>query len=94
MKNYLSLHLVVVKNMKDSKSYREISNYIEYIACCIGAFANRFDISNQEAYRYLLRFGGLSFLYEFYDVEHTFSIDDAVDDITKIAQRNGGALYD
>lgn len=80
--------------MKNSASYRELSNQVEYIACCIGVFANRFNISNQEAYRYLLKFGGLSFLYDFYDVEHTFSIDEAIDDITMITQRNGGALYD
>lgn len=80
--------------MKDNTLNRELSNQIEYIVCCIGMFANRFNISNQEAYRYLNKFGGLSFLYEFYDVEHTFSIDETVDDITMIAQRNGGALYD
>ena len=85
---------MISNRMKNTKSYRELSNQIEYIACCIGVFANRFGITNQEAYRYLLKFGGLSFLYEFYDLEHTFSIDEAVDDITKITQRNGGALYD
>lgn len=79
--------------MKDNIN-RDLSNQIEYIACCIGVFANKFKLSNQEAYRYLLKFGGLSFLYEFYDVEHTLSIEDAIDDNTLITQRNGGALYD
>lgn len=73
---------------------REWRNQIEYIACCIGLFAMRFRLTNQEAYRYLLKFGGLDFLYEFYDIEHTFSMDDAINDITRITQRNGGALYD
>ena len=78
--------------MKNSASYRELSNQVEYIACCIGVFAKRFNISNQEAYRYLLKFGGLSFLYEFYDAAHTFSIDEAIDDSTIITHGNGGAL--
>jgi len=80
--------------MSDNISYKELSNEIEYIACCIGMFAKRFHISNQESYNYLLKFGGLSFLHDFYDLEHTFSMEDAIDDITLISQRNGGALYD
>ena len=80
--------------MNERNLHRELSNQIEYIACCIGLFANKFHLSNQEAYKYLLRFGGLSFLYEFYDIEHTLSLEDAIDDITLITKRNGGALYD
>ena len=29
---------------------------------------------------------------DYYDIEHTFSIDEAVEDLTVICQRNGGAL--
>ena len=32
------------------------------------------------------------FLLEYYDVEHTLSIDDTVDDLIKVCQKNGGEL--
>ena len=73
-------------------SERELSNRIEYMICCIGAFVERFSLSNSQAYKYLKRFDGLDFLDQHYHIEHTFSIDDAVDDLAIICNRNGGAL--
>ena len=32
------------------------------------------------------------FLLEYYDVEHTLSIADTVDDLIKVCQKNGGEL--
>ncbi|MEO5139177.1 DUF3791 domain-containing protein, partial [Bacteroides ovatus] len=54
-------------------SNRELSNRIEYFVGCIGAFAEKYSLSNSQAYKYLKRFSGLDFLEEFYDIEHTFS---------------------
>lgn len=71
---------------------REISNRIDYIVACIGAFALRFKLSNQQAYAYLKRYLGLQFLFECYEVEHTLSIDDAVSDLQAICMRNGGRI--
>lgn len=65
-------------------------NTISWLVCCIGAFAQRFAISNSDSYKYLNHYKGLDFLMRNYDIEHTFSIDDAVDDITRICHRNGG----
>lgn len=73
-----------------------MSNYekskIEYIVVCISEFANRFNLSLQQAYAYLKRYKGIDYLDEFYDVEHLFSIEDAVDDVTNMCKRNGGTL--
>lgn len=71
---------------------REMSNIIEYLVCCIGAFANKYALTNAKAYQYLHAFKGLDFLIKCYDVEHTFSIEDAVEDIAVICRRHGGAL--
>lgn len=68
------------------------SNILDYIVCCVGAFAERFSISNTQAYRYLRRHQGLDFLKKHYDIEHTFSVEDVIDDMTTVCQRNGGAL--
>ena len=54
--------------------------------------AERFSISNAFAYSYLSQYKGLELIYDYYDIEHTFSIDDAVEDMQKICQRNGGPL--
>lgn len=67
-------------------------NIIEYINCCIGAFASRFKLSRIQAYNYLNRFNAIDFLITCYPAEHTLSIDDAVDDIAYICQKNGGKL--
>lgn len=71
---------------------REEKNRIAFFIACISAFAERFSLSNAFAYNYLSQYKGLDFIYEFYDIEHTFSIDDAVDDMQRICQRNGGPL--
>ena len=79
-------------NSKEAIMTQDLSNQIEYLVCCIGSFAERFSITNASAYKYLDKFGGLDFLIKHYDLEHTFSIDDATDDITRICNRNGGYL--
>ena len=65
---------------------------IPYINACIRAFAKRFKISIQVAFKYLFDFKGIAFLDEFYEIEHLQSIDDAVDDLIIYCQKNGGTL--
>ena len=71
---------------------KEIFNRIEYIVACVGAFAQRYNLSNMQAYAYLRRFTGLDFLLDCYAAEHTLSIDDAVSDLQVICQRKGGKI--
>ena len=71
---------------------KELDNKIEYLLMCIGAFAEKFKLTNKSAYNYLRHFKALDFLNDFYDIEHTQSIEDAVDDMTLICKRNGGQL--
>lgn len=65
---------------------------IEYLNCCIGAFASRFNLPLTQAYSYLKRFHAIDFLIDCYAAEHTLSIEDAVDDITQLCIKNGGRL--
>lgn len=65
---------------------------IPLINACIRAFGQRFSLSREKAYEYLHHYAGLAFLIEFYDVEHLQSIDDTVDDLIVMCQKNGGAL--
>lgn len=67
-------------------------NIIEYVNCCVGAFARRFHLPMAQAYAYLRRFRGIDFLIDCYAAEHTLSIEDAVDDIDLLCRKNGGRL--
>ena len=65
---------------------------IPYTNACIRAFGKRFSISTGEAFQYLYKYGGVSFLVEFYEIEHLQSIEDAVDDLIVCCKNNGGYL--
>lgn len=67
-------------------------NIIEYVTCCVGAFAQQHSLTNAQAYSYLRRFSGIDFLVDCYEAEHTLSIEDAVEDITAICQKEGGKI--
>lgn len=67
-------------------------NIIEYVNCCIGAFANRFRLSTVQAYAYMKRFKGIDFLIDCYAAEHTLSIEDSVEDVVQLCQKHGGRL--
>ena len=65
---------------------------IPFLTACIQAFGRRFAMTRQAAYHYLQQYKGLSFLIEFYDVEHLQSMDETIDDVLIICQKNGGTL--
>jgi hypothetical protein len=67
-------------------------NLVNYIVMCISEFAERIKISDKQAYNYLSHYGGISFIRENYEIEHTLGLDDVIDDITLICRKNGGAL--
>ncbi len=65
---------------------------IPYINTCIRRFARRYGLSLKKSALYLFQFRGLQFLDEFYPAEHLLSLDDAIDDLTKICKENGGTV--
>lgn len=67
-------------------------NILDYIVVCVSEFASRYGLHMKDAYAYLRKYKGIDFLIEHYEAEHTLSFDDAVDDLTVICGRNGGAL--
>lgn len=67
-------------------------NIIDYVMTAIIEFAKRHSLTIREASNYLNRFNGIDFLTEFYDVEHTLSFNDCVDDLTVVCQNNGGMI--
>lgn len=71
---------------------KKIRDRIEFVVACVGAFAQRYDLTNSQAYAYLRRFTGIEFLLECYEAEHTLSIDNAVSDLQIICNRKGGKI--
>jgi len=67
-------------------------NKLPYIICVIRNFAERTGLTTKQAYKYLKRYKGISFLDECYPAEHTLSIENAVDDLIVICKRNGGGI--
>jgi hypothetical protein len=67
-------------------------NIINYLVICVNDFADRAGISTSKAFRYLVDYGGIQFLTEHYDIEHTLSLDDTIDDLEHICRGNGGTL--
>ena len=67
-------------------------NIINYLVVCISDFAERFAMDSKTAYRFLAQFGGIDFLMQHYEIEHTLSLDETVDDLEMVCRQNGGIL--
>lgn len=65
---------------------------IHYITMCIGLFARTYNLTKREACRYLSMFRGLHFAIENYEAEHQLSLQECVDDMVAVCQRNGGRI--
>ena len=71
---------------------REDTNRLRYTIALIAEFAKRFGIAEKNAFNYILRFKGIDYISQFYDVLHTQSFEDGIEAITIICHRNGGQL--
>lgn len=71
---------------------KTIIDRINYMVALINEFALTHHISPQQAYLYLQEYKGLDFVERFYDVEHTFSFENTVEDLTVYCKRMGGTL--
>jgi len=69
-----------------------LEDKIAYIIAVVNEFAAAYSLNPQQAYRYLDRFKGIDFVDKFYNIEHTQSFDDVVEDLAVYCHNNGGAL--
>ena len=69
-----------------------LKDKLAYIIAVVSEFAAAFKLNPQQAYRYLDRFKGIDFVDRFYDVEHTQSFEDVVEDLALYCRKNGGQL--
>lgn len=71
---------------------KSVLDRINYLVALITEFATAHNISTTQAYEYLQKYKGLDFVEKYYDVEHTFSFDNTVEDLTAYCKRMGGTL--
>ena len=71
---------------------QDIQDKAEYIVIFTSEFARRFGLSAVQAYRYLNRYKAIDFLDEQYDIAHTQSFEDMVQNMAGYCRRHGGAL--
>ncbi|GHU41973.1 hypothetical protein FACS1894190_10700 [Spirochaetia bacterium] len=64
----------------------------DYIVVCVDEFSHACGLTTLQAYRYLAIHGGIDFLVEHYDAEHTLSFADVIDDLKAISRRAGGKI--
>ncbi len=72
--------------------YTEQEKCARYIVSCINEFALQKKLDKRASFRYLYNHKGIQFLKEHYEIEHTLSMQDAIDDLTHICRRNGGRI--
>lgn len=61
---------------------------IPYTNLCIRKFAARHNMSLCDAFAYLDHNGGMQYLVDFYDIEHTLPLEDTIDTLTEICQHH------
>ena len=67
-------------------------NMINWLVVCVNEFACQFSLDAKTAFKYLYNYGGIEFLKEYYEVEHTLSFDEAVEDLQLVCKNNGGEI--
>lgn len=65
---------------------------INYAVVCVSEFAKEHNLSAKKAFQFLFEHKAIEFLKENYDIEHTLSLDDVLNDLLEICKKNGGVL--
>ena len=71
---------------------REEQKIIDYMVVCINEFADTFNLNYKEAFNNLKKYDAIKFLRDNYEIEHTLSIEDAVEDLYQVTLNHGGTL--
>ena len=68
----------------------EMAEVYSFISSCVEAFAKSKGLTRKSAFNYLNLFNGINLLVTCYDVEITLPLDEILNDLTLVCQRNGG----
>lgn len=67
-------------------------NKVSYMVALVSEFAKKHEITDAMAFSYLQSHNAIQLVDEEYDIAHTLSFNDMVDDLTQYCQRQGGTL--
>ncbi len=67
-------------------------NILDFLVALVAEFAARFDISQSTAYNYIRQYKGLDYYFRHYNILHTLSFDDNVDNLIQVCANHGGTL--
>lgn len=65
---------------------------IDYIVACVNEFADAHGLTYVDGFDYLRDHAGIAFLDRHYVVEHAYSMEEALSDLSAVCRRNGGSL--
>lgn len=65
---------------------------VEYTVALVNEFAQTFNLSDSQAYRYISRFNGIEMIERHYDIMHTLDFQETVNSLAIFCNRQGGAL--
>lgn len=68
------------------------ANKVELAIFVVDEFAKKYRLKFQQAFNYLCFHGGLQFLMQHYNIEHTLPFDDIVSDVALVCRNKGGEL--
>lgn len=74
------------------KASNKLRDKAEYLLSLVSHFAEHNGLSEQQAYRYVKRFGGVQLIDSHYDIMHTLPFRDAMEALTSYLHRQGGAI--
>lgn len=78
--------------MVNSKNQVEMDDCYSFIVSCVDAFARAKELTRRAAFNYLNLYGGIKLLTSCYDVEITLPLDEILNDLILVSQRNGGEI--
>ena len=69
-----------------------VKDKIEFTVSLISDFAKRYSLSTTQAFNYLDRFNAIAFINQHYNITHTLSFSEILDDLSVYCRNRGGNL--
>lgn len=67
-------------------------NKVVYIIALVNEFAKKHNLTDSQSFKYLKTFDAIRFIDEEYDIAHTLSFADMVDNLGIYCKKKGGKL--
>lgn len=71
---------------------RKDKNILEFLVALVAEFAAHLGISQDLAYNYIREYHGLEYYFKHYNILHTLSFEENVEDMLQVCANNGGQL--